>query len=232
MTRRAGDEAGFTLVELLTAMLVSGVVLAAVLGLLETALPVQARTADRVEATQSARLAMAAVTQRLRSQTCFDTQEPVLDASTGESVRFYSGLIEPGRPALQMRRLRYDAAQKAIVEEVWDTPAALPASSTAAIPISGAARGARVLVSGIEPPPATAANPNRAIFAYFAQAAKNTGANTPVAVPLTRTSAESVVRIDVAFTALGSLKKTAQGTTLVNQVHLRLADTENGGSPC
>ncbi len=100
-----------------------------------------------------------------------------------------------------------------------------PPQSPAAIPTTGTARASRLLAEGAEPVPG-------GVFRYFAF---GTGGQQVelTALPLSRTEAQRVVRIDVRLAAVGSLGDPAQGTTLLNQVHLRLADPDQPTSnPC
>ena len=216
-------EAGMSLVELLLAMVVGMVVLGAVVGLLDTAFPAQVRTAQRVDATATARGAMHVVTQRLRSQACVGSQAPVIEG-TADRVRFFSGFVEPGAEGIQIRELRYDADGRAILEDVWDDPSTTIADGTATVPTTGTRRATRILASDIE-------RPAGGVFRYYAFGSTPASPNQELtALPLARAAADSVIRIDVALTAVGSLKNPSQGTTLVNQVYLRLADPLTPGS--
>ncbi len=111
------DESGFTLPELLTAIVIGMVVLMAAFMLLDRTVSSSARIAERQEAVQRGRLAMELVTRQLRSQVCLADDTPIL-AGDDNSVTFYANLSSNPNSA-QKRALRYVAAEKRIYEDVY-----------------------------------------------------------------------------------------------------------------
>ena len=122
MRARLTDEAGFTIVELLTAMVVGLLVLGAAFALVGRASALQARTQDRVDAHQRGRAALEAMVTELRSGTCAMTADgtsyPPIVSGDGTTVVFYANTAGPN--ALPQRReLTYDATAHAIWEDVY-----------------------------------------------------------------------------------------------------------------
>lgn len=85
--RRLRKEDGLGLVEILVSQTISGVVLAAaVMGVL-VGLRIMGSTADRINSTQSGRIAMDQIAQRMRSQTCLFPGEYNLNGGTAGTIR-------------------------------------------------------------------------------------------------------------------------------------------------
>jgi type II secretory pathway component PulJ len=123
MSARLRDEAGFTIIELLTAMTVGMVVLAAAFSVVGQATKLTTTTQDRVDAAQRGRTGLEAIITELRSSVCAfppgdgDPQPPIIYGD-GERVQFYANLAGPN--ALPQRReLRYDAAGHKLFEDVF-----------------------------------------------------------------------------------------------------------------
>jgi prepilin-type N-terminal cleavage/methylation domain-containing protein len=100
------EEEGFTLVELLVVILIGSVVMLALFGLVDMALPASRRINDRVETDSIGRNVMDRVARELRTASCARTgktaagaaiyQAPIGDAaelSTGTKVTFYATIV-------------------------------------------------------------------------------------------------------------------------------------------
>jgi prepilin-type N-terminal cleavage/methylation domain-containing protein len=90
------DDAGFSLIELLTAMAIGSLVLAALTTLISRAVATTTQTTDRVEALQRGRVTMDRVTSLLNSQLCLlksngDGTPPVIVGDVNQ-VAFYATL--------------------------------------------------------------------------------------------------------------------------------------------
>src|SRR5439155_3690153 len=105
------QEEGFTLVELLVTILIATIVMLALFGLVDMALPASKRIDDRVETDSLGRNAMDQVVRELRTASCARTgktgtgapiyQSPIGDVaelSTGTKVTFYATLVGSRRP--------------------------------------------------------------------------------------------------------------------------------------
>lgn len=122
MRARFADEAGFTIVELLTAMVVGLLVLAAAFVLVGRATALQSSTQNRVDAHQRGRAGLEQMVSELRSGTCATTADgtsyPPIVSGDGTKIVFYANTAGPN--ALPQRReLTYDATAHQIWEDVY-----------------------------------------------------------------------------------------------------------------
>jgi len=151
VTRRLSDEAGFTVIELLTAMTVGIVVLAAAFLLVERATSLTTTTQNRVDAQQRGRTGLEAMVTELRSGVCVvapatatnpdPVPQPPLIYGDGDRVEFYASTGAPNAVP-QRRVLRYDPDAHTVWEDVYQ---GVPASGDTnnlkgqtQLPISGA----------------------------------------------------------------------------------------------
>jgi len=123
LAARLRSEDGFTLTELLVAVLISTIVLLASMALLDASQGASVRVQDRVDATQKGRVAMELITQRLRSQTCLGTGVPALLDARSDQVTFYTEMRDFSSSAgtgfkPELRRLTF-ASNGSIDESVW-----------------------------------------------------------------------------------------------------------------
>lgn len=88
--RIRADEHGFTLVELLIAMVVGMVVLGAVFTLMDSGARSAQRTTDRVEQTQRSRNVVTQVQRTLRSQVCLDENTPPVAAGSDTQIWYFA----------------------------------------------------------------------------------------------------------------------------------------------
>ena len=225
LRRLHSEESGFTLPELLTAIVIGMVVLMAAFMLLDRTVASTARVSDRQEAVQRGRLTMELITRQLRSEVCLADDTPIL-AGDDNSVTFYANLSSNPNSA-QKRALRYVAAEKRIYEDVYTGTGTYPALTFPASPTTSkellrpVAQADEKVGSTMVPRP---------IFRYYRYTpGTTTGALQQVTAPLTATTAPTVVMINVAFAAL-PVKKVERasdvkdGTTFASDVFVRLAD--------
>jgi prepilin-type N-terminal cleavage/methylation domain-containing protein len=143
MSARLADERGFTLVELLAAIVVSTIVLFALFGLVDTATRQQSVANDRIDANDRGRVAIDAISTQLRSRVCISGAEDSLVAASDSQIEFFASLgLTPQSGSgsqtlvLQRRRLTYRPATSDVLEESWvgtlPAPALPPATSTTA----------------------------------------------------------------------------------------------------
>jgi Tfp pilus assembly protein PilW len=223
---RLRAEDGYTLPELLTAMVVGIVVVFAVYGLLDTTTRVSAETADRVETTSRVRNAMDLVARRIRAQVCQGTGLPALTAADDTSMTFYASLA-PEQPAgatttpplvIQRRQLTYRPATQDIQETVWTGQGVRPTVTFPSAPTT------RVLVSGVTP-----VNASTPIFRYarfVVPAAGGTARPTLITtVPLGDTDLARTVQIEVNLLGLGKRPQTR--VAMSNTVFVRTSSPTN-----
>lgn len=86
------DESGFTLIELMTAMIVGIVVLLGAFTVLDIAVKTQHDAADRTEALANGRQAMETMTREIRSQVCLGRDIVPITTATDTQLTFYASL--------------------------------------------------------------------------------------------------------------------------------------------
>jgi prepilin-type N-terminal cleavage/methylation domain-containing protein len=220
------DQHGFTIVELLAAMVIGIIVLLAAFTVLDTAGQNQVKVANRAEAAQRGRQAMENMTQQLRSMVCLSASTParaVVDG-TADQVTFYADLGDGSRPP-QIRRLTFDPASGRIVEQRFDGTSAIP---TAFPGFPNAPTGSRVLIDK------AARLGGRPVFAYHVFSAPGVVSPTALATPLAAAEAARVVDVKVSFLAAPTSGPAASGTPFTSDVLVRFANpaTPTAPMPC
>jgi prepilin-type N-terminal cleavage/methylation domain-containing protein len=212
MTARLSDERGFSLVELLAALLIGSIVIFATFGLFDTVVRTQAKSVDGLETTDRGRIGIDQVSQGLASRICLGSQPSLVDARD-DRVEFYASLAaESGSVRLVVQRRRLTVTSLGIREDVWTSsppaapPTVPPASTTP--PTS-----TRLVVSGVRQ---TGTTP---IFPYFATNAATSRPDVALATPLSTVDRSRVALIEVGFTAQGS--RPDVGTAFTNQIFNR-----------
>jgi hypothetical protein len=123
---RLRNQDGFTVMEMLMAITVGFVVLAATMGLLESSVRLNVGLMSKTDAMQRGRVGMDIVTQDLRSQVCLDYDNPAVIAGDDNSVTFYGDFTETGTRPVK-RRLTFDPAKGTITSYAFaNTTAPLP----------------------------------------------------------------------------------------------------------
>lgn len=171
---------GFTIVEVLVASLIGFVVLAAVLGLLESTVRLGGGVMAKTDAMQRGRLAMDVVTRQLRSQVCAGSEPAIADGRADRvtfTADFSDGTEPPDRRVLAL-------AGGEITETV--EPGA-----------GGPARVRQVLENAV---PAT--EPPAPFLRYYAYdpGAAEPAPSLALATPLSAADRARVARIEIAFT--------------------------------
>jgi prepilin-type N-terminal cleavage/methylation domain-containing protein len=112
------EQAGFTVVELLVAMMVLGVVAFGAMTMMEVVMRQGRGVVDRTEAAQRGRLVLDAITRQVRSQVCKDATTKGLVAATPTALTFYADLSDGSTPPAK-RQLEYQPSSRRIVERVY-----------------------------------------------------------------------------------------------------------------
>ncbi len=214
MRARLSDEDGFTLVELLAAMVVGIIVMFAIFGLLDTAVRLQAKSVDRIETTDRGRVGIDQISQGFASRICIG-DEPSLVAASDTSVEFYASLAaENSTVRLPVQRRRLTVTGSAIREEVWmhspplSSPNLPPAAATTPT-------RTRMIVSGVS---TVGTAPT---FRYYARDGVTGRPTVLLTAPLSATDRRRAAMIDVSFTAQG--KRDDVSTVYGNQILTRSA---------
>lgn len=223
VTARVTDEGGFTLVELLVAMIVGIIVMFAALVVMDGTWRVEARTADTIDATDRGRMAMDKITQQLDARVCVSatTDTPPLPAAgaivtaTDNQIEFYASVTSDTNPRLvvERRRMTYRPATKDILLEKWTATAAPPirpaANTTAPTSSTVLATNVGPITSGAAPLPP--------IFSYYAFTGTPPAVRLPtlqMTPPITQANLDTVALVKVSFVSLG--KRTSTNTELKN----------------
>jgi Tfp pilus assembly protein PilW len=227
MISRLRAEDGMTLPEVLIAVTIGFVVLAATMGLLESTLRLTGGVMAKTDAMQRGRLAMDRVTQELRSQVCLNLTTPAIvggNIANADTVTFYSdfGSGDLNVPPLK-RTIAFDPTTGTVTETVVkattnaDGTYNYSGTPTKQVLFEGASRV--VKTDGTIVP----------FLQYFAY--QETG-NPPVLrtdqvlpAPLDDAEAARVARIEIAFNARPTGANDATNATdIVDQVTVRHAD--------
>jgi prepilin-type N-terminal cleavage/methylation domain-containing protein len=215
------DQGGFSLPELLVAMVVGMIVLLSAAFLLDNAVSKSNQIADRQEANQRGRLAMERVTRDLRSQVCLKDQRPITIAED-QRVSFYASLSSNPDTA-DLRTITYSATTKKIVQDIVPGVGTFPDLT---FPGPGTQN---LLLEGAQP--AKDAGVDRPMFRYYGYLATGTAGELQLLqpTPLSAADRQRVVLIEVAFNTLPTRTLAANttardSTTFESDVYVRLAD--------
>ena len=228
MSRRLSSERGFTLVELLTAMVIGLVVISAALTMLQRAFVEGNEISDRADALQRGRHAMELVTRQLRSQVCLgQAKDPIVEGKD-DTVTFYAdmsdgrGIADPGSAGSTnpvRRTLTYDDTTHTLTERVFAGVGTYPdltfPSQTSSSTLLNTVYHAKD--PGDLP-----------VFRYYAFTdGGQPGEMVQLTTPLSTADVARVVMIRVSFRALPIRQHTprnSDATQLENEVYVRIAD--------
>jgi prepilin-type N-terminal cleavage/methylation domain-containing protein len=198
--RARHDEAGFSLIELLAAMVIGSLVLTVLMTIFISGVKGTTRIQDRVDSSQRARTALDRIVSLLDSQVCVPQATvaqpqnivalpPVQATSTGSSVTFFADLTGAGVQPNEYK-ITYDASAKTLTLYTYT------ASGNTPLRTFNAANKATQLATDVT---AVGSNP---VFTYYAFNDDGTIATTPAVVPLPAPG--KVARVGVQFQALSS----------------------------
>lgn len=222
---------GFTLIEMMVAMVVGLIVSTATVAIVITSVHLTSNYDDRVEATQQGRTAMVAITQRLNSSCVVATVAPILAASDANDVWFYSsfGLAHPDLPTILPNRVEMSVTGNSLV---MYTSANTGSGNTPAT-WSFSAPAPFVLLANVAQVPSTP------FFQYFGYG--TAGALSTTAYPLATTlgaNAASTAEVAINFQAVPSNGWTAlsRPASFSDAVVLRFSAASNASGavnlPC
>jgi prepilin-type N-terminal cleavage/methylation domain-containing protein len=215
-------EAGFTLTELLVAIIIGVVIVLAAFGLLDNTISVGTKVTKRVDATQRGRVAMDMIMRDLHSQVCLPggTPQASLRGASDTSVDFYADLGDgsAAKPP-QRRTIIFDPAQRTLVEQVYT-----PTGAAGSYAFSGTPSATRTLLKDVVQDGTTP------IFRYYPVDATPDDATAPAALNATSGLAaadlDDVARIVIDFKALPSRAATTTSTAVLfqDEVYRRAVD--------
>jgi prepilin-type N-terminal cleavage/methylation domain-containing protein len=227
--RRIRGQQGFTLIEVLVAMSILGIVMTGAMTLIQVVLRQSRGVVERTDAMQRGRLALDDLTRQIRSQVCLNATTPGFASATASDLTFYSDFSDssasPAQPPVQ-RRVYYDAAAKQI-KGVYSK--GVPGGGPGVFTFPTVTESKVILSDAALVPIENPDNPaGRPLFQYFAYTT-GTPPLTPT-VPLTNLplSADDLSRtalIKINFVAYSNkAKDDTFATRMEDQVFLRTAD--------
>jgi type II secretory pathway pseudopilin PulG len=215
-------EAGFSLIELLAAMIIGIVIVLAAFGLLDTAVGIGTKVNKRVDATQRGRVALATITRDLRSQVCLpgDTPQPSLRGASDTSVDVYTDLGNGSTTQPPQRRtITFNPVQRTIVENIYT-----PTGGVGSYVFSGTPTTTRTLLTDVVRDGTTP------VFRYYPLDTTPDDALSPAALSatsgLSTAALDDVVRIVVLFKVFpaGSTDTSGRTVVLQDEVYRRAVD--------
>jgi prepilin-type N-terminal cleavage/methylation domain-containing protein len=223
MRRRLGREQGFTLVEVLVAMSILGIVIAGAMTMIQVVLRQSRGVVERTDAMQRGRLALDDLTRQIRSQVCLNATTPGFVEAKDSDLTFYADLSD-GTQAPVRRRVYYDAASKAIRGSYWNGVAGasagvftFPAETEAKVILSDAA------MVPVEMPDNPTGRPLSSYWAYTETPPLRP--TVPLPTPLSAEDLSKTALIKINFVAYSNKAKDATfATRMEDQVFLRTAD--------
>jgi prepilin-type N-terminal cleavage/methylation domain-containing protein len=219
-------EDGFTIVELLTAMVIGAIVLVAALTVLDTTLSLTTRVSTRVDTLQRGRNAMDLMIRDLRSQNCVNVLTSAATGATSmndsliggsaTSVDFYTDLGDGSTPPTH-RTLTFSPTAKTIVETIVKPVLQAGAWNFT----TGATTTSRTLLTDVIQDGVT---PVFSFYAFDGSTPKTPTFGLPT--PLSAADEARTVRISIAFKVqrTGGTTTSPGATSLQDDVYRRAAD--------
>lgn len=213
MIRRARNQDGFTVVELLLTLTIGLVVLGAALSVMDRAVAHNRDVQSRSDAVARGRTAMDQAVRVLRSQVCglADETATSIAAGTATSVTFYADFGDgTGAPARHVLSLNPETG--VLLDEQYDGVASATGTFTWPSEVSATRRFGHNFEQAGETP----------VFQYFGfDTADPPRATRPLATPLSSTAVGEVSRVVVTFRAKPERGAATLGTTLQDEVFTR-----------
>jgi Tfp pilus assembly protein PilW len=191
MLIRLGAEDGFSLTELLAAMIIGIVIIFGAFTVIDNSATVNGKVVGRTDATQRGRAAMDEITRALRSAVCANNTPPITTA-TPTQVVFTVDLSDGSGVLPEQRQLTYSPTADTITQSV-----VAGSGTTNAVQWVATAK-TRTLLTDSDPDPAT--TPTGAIFTYW-KFSPGTAGQTLVSLGSTVAAADlsRIARIDIAY---------------------------------
>jgi hypothetical protein len=216
---------GFTVMEMVMAMTIGMVVLAATFTLLDSSVRLNSGVLAKTDAMQRGRQGMDTITQQLRSQVCLDyAHSAVIAGATASTVSFYADFTEKGTRPVK-RTITFDTTKNQIRSARFDPPPGVTplldtSYGTTPTTTQNVLENMRQQVDANNQPV-----PFLKYYAYATPGAGELVADQVLNPPLTAAQAARVARIEISYLALptGS-KDLKKGVNLTDQIMARHAD--------
>jgi prepilin-type N-terminal cleavage/methylation domain-containing protein len=231
--RLRSDDDGFSLIELLTSMVIGGIILTALMTVVQRAVSSTVQTSDRVEALQHGRSTMDRMTTLLNSQTCLlksdGTGVPPIIVGDVNQIVFYASLgAVDTQPSIY--RLTYNPTNRRITQDRY---APVTTGTDPTYP-SYPASPAQTTVIGTNVLPETSGAPIFQYWEFVTDEGPTLGMidPTPLTPALDATEQSATVRVTVGFVAqpdhTSSNKPDPRATTLEG---VGIVGSANAGEP-
>jgi Tfp pilus assembly protein PilW len=220
MLTRLHHQDGFSLPELLMAMLVGIIVLIAAFTLIDNSVAINGKVISRQDATARGRSGMDEVTRSLRSAVCGNNAAPIVTATSTQVV--FTADLGDGTGYPDKRTLTYDGTADTITETI--VPGTLNSGN---VVWTGTAKTLNV-VTDTDPDPAV--TPAGTIFSYYKFTPGTSGQSyTALTSPVTGTDLARIARIDVSYVTRPVKVATidSRASNFENTVTLRSVDPDD-----
>lgn len=220
LRRRLRAQGGFTLIEMLMALLIGSIVLGAAMYIFQAGQRSSTRVQDRAESVQRGRVVMEQLTQRIRSQVCLGPGYPAMTAGNATGMTFYMDIGNENFQPQQMR-LTYDPSNGGQVTETTWNMTATGSGSGSGWQVAASPSRVRVLATNL------ALNGATPFFQFYSFTATDPIAPTnQLPVPLSSTDLARVVQVVLTFrpTPMRGDQNAFVSPLFQNQVYVRTAD--------
>ena len=233
MTRlrtRAASQRGFTMIEMLVALLAAGIISTASLYTVIISLHFSSNYQDRIDANQQGRIAMVRVIQALQSACVAPQVPPVVAGSTATKLVVYSNQSDAATIQPNLVTIQLASGSLTMGTQAWSSgnyPNYVFSSTVTNFTLLPHAAQATLNGTGSQP-----------VFQYFGYTAGGVLSTTAYAVPLSAANAATTAEVTVAFQALPTDSQSAlgRGTNFNDSVVLRLTpasgDATASNAPC
>jgi type II secretory pathway pseudopilin PulG len=212
----SAGERGFTLVEMLVALVTGIVVVLATLSVLDISVSQSSRIAERVDADQQGRLAMEKIMLELHSSCTAYEATPVREESTGEKLELVS---QPSSKAYLTRVTKhviaYNEATHTLTDASFNSTNTLEQLNTP-WNFSGTATGTQTLLTGVYKSTIEEGGVKKTVpvFQYFKYVGGGLSGTPMAASPLGKENAENTAEVTVSFTTAPTSGRTSGDRTV------------------
>jgi Tfp pilus assembly protein PilW len=215
---RLSDEAGFTLVELLAAMIIGLLVIFAAFGLTTRAFQATNEATDRVDAAQRGRVAMDVVTRQMGSMVCFSGTLPLISGSP-TAATFVTDLGD-GTTSPERHTLTFTANTSGSYNLVETDYTMTSVNGATPVTWSSSPARTKTLLANV------AQDGSTPFLSYLGYSATTADRTTALNSTLTSDDLDNVTQIAVTFNVKPEHASTAaaRGTTLSERIAVPQAD--------
>ena len=216
MRARLASQAGYTLTELIAAMVIGSIVVFAALSLVDRSFVATNVVADRVDAAQRGRIAMDDVTRQIGSQVCFSGTLPLISGSP-TAITFVTDLSDgSSSPARHTLSFVANGGTYNLVE----TDNTMTSANGATPVVWSSAATTKTLLTGI------AQDGSTPFFQFFGYDAAAPSKSATLNSTLTPDDLDNVTQIGVSFSVKPAHASTtdSRGSTLSERVAVPVAD--------